>query len=138
MHRLIFLVCLVTISGCGRSNNCESLLDNVLLELQNTNHLISTVQVVDTRPRLSRYWVVARGVIASEDYDATIEDELFGVFVVDESFTQIDHVVDVFPSPKLRDYDVWITSHGPNSITVRGHGTTYHDNGIQKTYQVPD
>lgn len=137
MRLAILLVCLSSILGCSRASNCDSLLDSIRDELQNTNPQISDIQVLDTKPRLSQYWVVARGINPAVDTEHLLDDELFGLFVVDASLARIEHTVDVFPTPRWRDYDVWIASYSPEQVTLRGRGSTYHDNALRKIYQVP-
>lgn len=137
MRLAILLVCLSTILGCGQATDTDSLLADIRVEMQNTNAQISDIQVLDTKPRLSQYWVVARGIVATDNYKGSLEDELFGIFVVDQSFTRVVDTIDVFPTPRWRDYNLWIASHSSDRITVEGRGATYQDNATQKSYHVP-
>ena len=136
MRLLLIPAILVTFVGCGETDNCGLLLDNIRAELRHTNPEIEDVQVLDAKPRLAEYWVVARGTNSPPKFNDSFENELFAVFVVDKSLTCVEQVVDVFPTPRWHDFELWIDAHGPKNITIRGRGITYHDSLITKTYRV--
>ncbi len=116
--------------------DCASLLDNIRAELQRKNPIIEYVQVVDTKPKHTKYWVLARGIRKDLKFEGAMEDELFGLFIANGKFTAIDEVVDIFPTKRWMDYSVWIESHSLDKVTVRGHGATYKDSGFEKAYDL--
>ena len=135
--RLAILISFITfVTGCSNDSGCDSLLDSIRLEFQQTNPAIADIQVLDAKLREPQYWIVARGITPTENQEESLENELFGVFVVDESFACVAKVVDVFPTLRWRDYNVWIESHGAERITIRGLGATYHDHSLHKSYLV--
>ena len=136
MRLTLLLACLVTFVGCGDAGDCGLLLDNIRSEMRQTNSAIADIQVLDVKPRLAEYWVVARGTNSPPKFDDSFENELFALFVVDESLTCVEQVVDVFPTPKWHDFELWIEVHGPETITIRGRGITYHDSLVTKTYTI--
>lgn len=137
MRPAVVLVGFLFLSGCGQDTECDSLLDCIRIELQKSNAQIVDIQVLDTKPKNTQYWLVARGITPGGEAEGSLENELFGIFVIDESFTHVIQAVDVFPTPRWRDYELWITTYDAERITVRGRGATYHDNATQKSYQVP-
>jgi hypothetical protein len=62
--------------------------------------------------------------------------ELFGVFLVDSTLSKTVRVLDVFPSRRIRDYDVWIQRVGMDSLIVCGQGSSYGDAKMRRAYPV--
>lgn len=62
-------------------------------------------------------FVVARGV---RPRGTPPDDELFGVFVFDDSLQNIRRTLDVFPTPRWLDYNVVITRATGESVWVAG------------------
>ncbi len=56
--------------------------------------------------------------------------QLFGVFVIDSSFTRVDRVLYVFPTRRWLDYVVRFGEVDPDSITVLGQGDMYGDQRV--------
>lgn len=60
--------------------------------------------------------------------------EIFGVFLVDSAFTRLTRTLEVFRSPRQRDYDVWIARTTGDSIIVCGRGISYGDQTERRAY----
>ena len=86
------------------ARECPSLLDAIRGEFQRLNADIETVEILDTKPKHPEYWVVARGIVKGLEFDGSLEDELFGVFVIDGDFENILIVVEIMPTPRWNDY----------------------------------
>lgn len=112
----------------------DGLLESIQAAFQSSNPRIQNVQILDTKPKHSKYWVIARGIIDPPTFDGSFEDELFGVFVVDESYSQVERTVDMLPTPRWHDYKVWISEYDMQSATLKGHGATYKDQPLEKRY----
>ncbi|MEM7431791.1 MAG: hypothetical protein AAF351_07605 [Pseudomonadota bacterium] len=113
------------------------ILESIKTTFQSTNPEIRNVQILDSKPKHTEYWVVARGFIESNRFNGSFSDELFGVFVVDSSFSYVETVVDVFPTPRWRDYIVWISDYDMSSAVISGKGATYGDHAFERTYDDP-
>lgn len=118
------------------AQGCSSLLDAIRARFQKHNPNIEHVQVIDTKPRLSKHWVLVRGIRQDRDFKGSFDDELFGLFIVDDDFESVEKVIDIFPTKRWADYEIWIDSYSLESIMLRGHGATYEDNGMEKAYEV--
>lgn len=55
-----------------------------------------------------------------------MDDELFGVFVLDSTLTKIERTVEILPTGRLLDYTVAISFASPDTLLVRGFGTADH------------
>jgi len=119
------------------STACPTLLDAIRDELRHTNPQIQDIQILDTKPKHTNYWVIARGIVAGGVFDGEFEDELFSLLVVDETYSLVLAVVDVMPTPRWRDYDLWIESYDSENVSIRGHGTMYNDQPFEKSYRIP-
>jgi hypothetical protein len=53
--------------------------------------------------------------------------QLFGIFVVDSTFSHVERVLKIFPTRRWGDYRVYLGNVDPDSITVLGEGETYGD-----------
>jgi len=137
VRSILLLVCFSTLVGCGDDEGCDSLLGSIRTELQLTNPAIVDIQVLDAKPKHTKYWLVARGIISPADFNDSLDDELFALFVVDESFACVEATVDVFATPRWQDYELWIDSYDMEKITIRGRGATYHESAVTKSFQVP-
>lgn len=113
----------------------SGLLESIRAEFQRSNPEIQTVQILDSKPKHTDYWVVARGIIEPMEFRGSFQDELFGVFVVDEQYLRVKWVVDVLPTPRWHDYIMWISDYDMDSATIVGHGATYKDQPLEKRYE---
>ena len=113
----------------------SDLLKSIRTEFQASNPDIQIVQILDSKPKHTDYWIVARGIIDPADFRGSFEDELFGVFVVDQTYSRVKNVIDILPTPRWHDYIVWISDYDIQGATIMGHGATYKDNPLEKHYE---
>lgn len=136
---LILGLLLLVTNGCGRERGAQEaaqstpdLISQVRGELQKSNPRITRVHFIkiiagpteDGR----RYAALATGLA---DPVARLEDELFGVFVVDSSLTTIERVVQVLPSQRMLDYAVEISFPAMDTLLVRGFGIADNEGRVE-------
>ncbi len=106
-------------------------------EFQKKNPKLTRVGVLDLDawffkgPRL----VLAWGIVGDYTFRGDFNDEMFGVFVVDESLTHIERVVDIFPTRAWYDYHVRFGRLTGDSVEVLGRGDTYGDDPTLRAYK---
>ena len=122
----------------AKTGECPNLLDSIRGEFRQVNPRVQDIQILDSKPKLTQYWILGRGIVEGGDFKGDFEDELFGVFVVDDQYERVLTVIDVMPTPRWRDYDMWISDYDMTDVMIRGHGTTYGDQPLEKRYHVPD
>ncbi len=106
---------------------------------QERNRKIETVRILEAkRPDIgaSRYLVVAWGIRKDYKFEGQFEDELFGLFVMDESLTKIERTLDIFATPRWFDYQLNIESSSIDEVTIVGKGKTYGDQEMRRTYKL--
>jgi hypothetical protein len=106
--------------------------------LRRRNPRIDTVAVIELRrfyPDLGSYLLLGYGVRTLDTTQGPLEDELFGLFAVNDSLTRILRTVDVFPTRRWRDYRVWMTRFTPDSVEIEGAGQMYGDQPMQRRYK---
>jgi hypothetical protein len=80
--------------------------------------------------------IIAYGLRADHDFKGSFQDELFGVFIANDSLTRIVRVLEVFPTPRWRDYVVRIVRLTPDSVRIEGKGASYGDEVLNRAYPV--
>ena len=120
-------------AGYGKSQ----ILNILLSQFRDRNPKIGFVELYDIRalflnpgypwPKTNRYLVLARGIRSDFNFAGTWEDELFGLFVFDNSLSSVTHTVAIIPSKRWGDYMVRIVEISKDSVTVHGNGMTYDD-----------
>ncbi|MFN7915710.1 MAG: hypothetical protein U0Q55_10260 [Vicinamibacterales bacterium] len=83
------------------------------------------------------YILLGWGIRADENFVGNFEDELFGVFVLDNNLTRIERVLEIFPTCRWADCIVSIesVSWDGTQVVVAGHGS-YGDGPFRKHYSV--
>jgi hypothetical protein len=72
----------------------------------------------------------------SRDIQATLNSELFGIFLADSTVSAIESRVDMFPTVRFDDYTVYFDLDAPDDgMTVYGQGETYGDDEAKRTYR---
>lgn len=112
-------------------------LEEIRDHFKQLNPDIQSIQLQDVKPRHTQYWVLARGIREDEHFQGSLEDELFGLFVIDVQFSNVLRVVDIFPTSRWNDFRVWIDSHSMETIVIKGVGATYEDQPMMREYAVP-
>lgn len=105
--------------------------------LRSRNPAIGHVAVLELRAFAWGDWpyvLLGYGVRNDRTFRGDFRDELFGVFVADTSLARILRTVDVFPTPRWRDYTVRIARLTADSVEIAGAGDTYGDAALRRTY----
>lgn len=72
----------------------------------------------------------------SPDIQATMNSELFGVFLADSALGSIESRVDMFPTSRFGDYVLYFDLEAPDDgMTVYGQGDSYGDEETKRTYR---
>lgn len=113
------------------------ILDSIRSVLRLTTPAIDEVAILEVRagpigdPRRA---LLAWGIRKDRQFQGSFAEELFGVFVVNDSLTRILRTVDVIPTPRWLDFEMRLESVTRDSIRVRGQGATYGDAPFSRTY----
>jgi hypothetical protein len=139
MFRKILLVIagVVITFELGFGQNTVSIVDTIRSEFRKRNPIIQNVTLLDLVTSYQTggvtYFVVARGIREDGNFAGSFEDELFGLFVVDATFTRVVRVVDIFPTQRWADYFVEIERPVRDSIVLLGQGG-YGDVQLHRAY----
>ena len=131
-------------SRCGQASEEAARSGTILQALRaafrDTNPAIQRVAVLEVRSadmNGQRHALLARGTRDDSEFRGDFADELFGVFVVNDSLTAVVSVLDVFPTARWRDFDVRFTRVTPDSLYLEGRGATYGDQPLERIYVWP-
>ncbi len=124
----------------------SEILSTLRAEFQKHNPIVSRVQLcdiyrIDTYRDSSfaspnGYIVIARAIRPDFDFKGNFEDELFGVFLLDDSLCTISRTIDIIPTPRWNDYQMNISQIWHDTLTVHGSGSTYGDEALDKRYSL--
>ena len=104
------------------------------INIQHINILeIRTIKDDDLYTR--GFLVLASGVRADYEYNGSIQDELFSLFQFDDSLYSIVKTFEFIPTPRWRDYNMWIDRVTRDSVYISGAGASYGDQPFTKGYQ---
>jgi hypothetical protein len=83
------------------------------------------------------YVLLGWGIRPDMKFEGSFDDELFGVFVLDNEMTRIERTVDIFPTCRWADCIVSIdrVSWSASEVVVAGAGS-YGDQAFRKTYKI--
>lgn len=121
--------------------NAPTIVDLLLVDFQKRNTKINTVMVTDiawvASSKAAGYVVVARGFRHEQhSFEGNWEDELFGIYAVDQRLSRILQKIDMFPTERWHDFNVSISSVHWNSVVITGQGSTYGDQLFEKKYDL--
>ncbi|HET9253043.1 MAG TPA: hypothetical protein VFP58_13095 [Candidatus Eisenbacteria bacterium] len=153
--RLLVMVAILALASpaCARQKEGTQAAksDHAATRTASENEMMNTIGLVfrQKNPRLSqigvlelRSWdflgprvVVGWGIVSDRVFRGDFRDEMFGVFVLDESLTRVERVLDVFPTPRWFDYQLQITRLTGDSVYVAGAGATYGDDPMLRAYK---
>lgn len=151
-HNVLFLsICLVSSVSLRsfsqihtpRTTERSQILSTLCAQFRLRNARISTVEIKDIRTlepgpealtNRNKYLILARGVRSDQSYQGPLEDELFGIFVLDDSLFSILRTIDIFPTRRWLDYAVRIVMVSEDTLTIHGEGDSYGDNRFDKRY----
>ena len=114
-----------------------ALLDSIRSVLRLTTPAIDEVAILEVRagpmgdPRRA---LLAWGIRKDREFHGSFAEELFGVFVVNDSLTRLLRTIDVIPTPRWLDFDMRIVSVTRDSIHLRGQGATHGDAPFSRAY----
>jgi hypothetical protein len=83
------------------------------------------------------YILLGWGIRPDMKFEGSFDDELFGVFLLDNQMTRIERVIDMFPTCRWADCIVSIErmSWSASEVVVVGAGS-YGDQAFRKTYKI--
>jgi len=130
-------------AGYGKSQ----ILNILLSHFRDRNPKIGLVELYDIRPlflnpkypwpKTNRYLILARGIRSDLNFEGSWEDELFGLFIFDNSLSSVKHTVAIIPTKRWADYMVRIVKVTKDSVTVHGEGMTYADEEFDARFYLP-
>ena len=137
-----FALCVLALSTplWPQASHPSPLIAAIQSELRRAKPDITGTRLVDLKPGLRwgkpvGYVVVAVATGPHRGFGTTAEiGELFGVFLVDSTLTRVIRTLDVFPSRRIQDYDVWINYVGNDTLTICGQGSSYGDQQMRRAY----
>lgn len=123
------------------TNKSATLIDIFVDEFQKRNKKIDTAEVLALSRAISSklrgYIVVARGTREGQrNFEGIWEDELFGVFIIDQRLGAILHTLDMFPTQRWYDYKVSIYKIEWNFVTIKGEGDMYGDSSFLRKFDL--
>ena len=122
----------------GAEGGC-SILVNLKSEFRRRNPQIARVKIVDVRPawfEQPKYLVLGWGIRADLHFKGSFEDEMFGLFIVDESLSAVEHVIDFIPTPRWHDTEMRITKLDASVAVLEARGETYGNGLLRRTYDL--
>src|SRR5262245_6681205 len=135
--RAIIVVLTLLMAPAMHAQEIPTLVSQIRGEFQKKNTKVEDVTLLELVPfygRSLRYLVLSRGIRPDQKFEGSFEEELFGLFVVDQSFTKILAAVDIFPTERWNDYSVEIKRSSFESIVLVCKGATYGDVNRVRTY----
>ncbi len=125
-------------SSSRASDGC-SILALLKTEFQKRNANIAHIRIVDMRPTLTeipKYLVLGWGIRADRTFRGNFEDELFGLFLVDESLSSVEKVMDFIPTPRWYDTEMRITYVDASKAMLEAKGETYGVISLRRKYDM--
>src|SRR5262245_20313684 len=104
---------------------------------QRVNPKLQEVGILDLRswdfvgPRVVLGWAIVGDYTFRGDFN----DEMFGVFVVNDSLSQVERVVATSATPLWYDFDMQLGRLTGDSVEVVGRGMTYGDGPLRWKYR---
>jgi hypothetical protein len=125
-------------TGVGAEGGC-SILVNLKAEFRRRNPQIAHVKIVDVRPAMfekPKYLVLGWGIRADRHFKGSFEDELFGLFIVDESLSAVEKVIDFIPTPRWHDTEMRIKKLDASVAVLEAKAETYGYGLLRRTYNL--
>jgi len=120
------------------SDGC-SFINKLKAEFQKHNPNIAHVRIVDVRPTLTetpKYLVLGWGIRADRTFRGNFADELFGLFLVDESLSSVEKVMDFIPTPRWHDTEMRISRVDASKAVLEATGETYGGRLLRHEYDL--
>lgn len=121
----------------GSTSTENQLLTSLRVAFRNENPKLAQVGVLDLKawdtlgPRIVLGWAI----VPDHVFRGNFSDEMFGVFVVNDSLNRIERVLGTFPTRSWRDYEVRFGKLTADSIEVLGESDTYGDDPTRHAYK---
>lgn len=116
-----------------------SILAKLNAEFRKRNPNIALVKIIDMRPTLTeapKYLVLGWGIRADRTFRGKFEDELFGLFLVDESLSAVEKVMDFIPTPRWHDTEMRIQRLDASEAVIEATGETYGGSLLRRKYDM--
>jgi hypothetical protein len=119
------------------ANSLEELLQSAFVA---KNPKVTQAKVLELRSigmGAGPYVLLGWGIRPDFKFEGSLDDELFGLFILDNNLTKIDRTIDIFPTGRWADCIVSIenVSRPGTEIVVVGRGR-YGDGPFGKVYAV--
>jgi hypothetical protein len=141
LFTLTFIFTIFSFSQVKHKGSSSQLIDTIKVAFAKRNKNIERIQILDIRTikddilYTRGFLVLANGVRADLDFKDNFEDELFALFRFDNSLLNIIKTFEFIPTPRWRDYNMWIENVTKDSVYIGGAGATYGDGPFQKGYK---
>jgi hypothetical protein len=102
------------------------------------NPAVTRVTVLELRlasAQARTYVLLGRGIRPDLRFQGSLDDELFGVFLVDSGLTRIERTLEIFPTQRWNDYIVSIEKVTDSEVTIVGGGS-YGDQRLRRVYKL--
>lgn len=124
-------------NGTKPANSLESLLQAAFAA---KNPKVTRTKVLELRSigmGAGPYVLLGWGIRPDSPFERSFDDELFGVFILDNSLTKIERTLDIFPTCRWADCIVSIekVSWPGTEVVVVGAGS-YGDRPFRKVYRL--
>ena len=116
-----------------------SILAKLNVEFRKRNPKIAHVRIVDMRPTLTevpKYLVLGWGIRADRTFRGDFGDEVFGLFLVNESLSEVEKVIDFIPTPRWHDTEMRITRVDASEAVLEATGETYGGRLLRRKYDM--
>lgn len=116
-------------------NSIEQLLQAAFVA---KNPKVTRAKVLELRSTglgVGPYVLLAWGIRPDFRFEGSFDDELFGVFVLDNDLTKIERTIDIFPTCRWADCIVSIERVSGTEVAVVGAGS-YGDGPFRRIYKL--
>jgi len=137
---LTFVYIVFSFSQVKPKDSSSQLIETIKEVFAQRNKNIERIQILEIRTikdddlYTRGFLVLANGVRADYDFKGSCEDELFALLQFDNSMHRIVKTFDFIPTPRWRDYNMWIEKVTKDSVYMNGAGATYGDGPLKKGY----
>src|SRR6185503_15793438 len=117
--------------GAGEVNRLVGLLQAAFIA---KNPSVTRARVLELRsPGMGAgpYVLLGWGIRPDFKFEGRFEDELFGVFIVDNDLSRIERTLDIFPTQRWADYIVSFEKVSHSEVVVVGAGS-YGDQKLRR------
>jgi hypothetical protein len=120
------------------SPQANRLVDLLQAAFRSRNPSVTRARVLELRSLgmgAGPYVLLGWGIRPDFKFEGRFDDELFGVFIVDNNLTKIERTIDIFPTQRWADYLVSFEKVTPSDVIVVGAGS-YGDKKLRWVYEL--